>query len=174
MSAGIKDMTGQTFGRLSVLSFAGVDKRNLAHWNCVCSCGKTCVVGGPELRRGRTTSCGCAHIIKNSGVAAFNKLYRSYGYSARDRGFSFELSKEDFAKLTKQDCAYCGAEPATVIAKPRCNGVYIYNGVDRVDNIVGYTPENCVACCKTCNMAKGTMNAGAFILWAKRVAEYNS
>lgn len=33
--------------------------------------------------------------------------------------------------------------------------LYFYNGIDRLDNTKGYTPENSVACCKHCNSLKG-------------------
>lgn len=54
------DLTGQTFGRLVVISFA---KRRIgsgnAMWNCVCVCKKTSVVESFRLRSGQTKSCGC-------------------------------------------------------------------------------------------------------------------
>jgi len=48
------DLTGQTFGRWTVLEFKGQAK-----WLCRCSCGTEKVVGGSSLRRGNSTSCGC-------------------------------------------------------------------------------------------------------------------
>lgn len=53
------DLTGQKFGRLSVVSRAASDKRGEARWNCVCECGNTSAVLGSHLRSGRTQSCGC-------------------------------------------------------------------------------------------------------------------
>lgn len=32
---------------------------------------------------------------------------------------------------------------------------YTYNGVDRLDSSMGYTPDNCVPCCWECNNMKG-------------------
>jgi hypothetical protein len=53
------DMTGQVFGRLTVLSVShSVAVRGLA-WHCQCSCGKATVVRARELRLGMTRSCGC-------------------------------------------------------------------------------------------------------------------
>jgi hypothetical protein len=54
------DITGQKFGRLTVLNKS--DKRNSCgqvYWNCICDCGKTCEVTGTALRTGHTKSCGC-------------------------------------------------------------------------------------------------------------------
>lgn len=54
-----KDLTGQTYGRLTVLAYAGAAKNGNATWLCQCSCGNKTVVDGYRLRKGTTTSCGC-------------------------------------------------------------------------------------------------------------------
>lgn len=51
-------MTGQRFGRLSVIEFAGIS-HGKATWRCICDCGNEKIADGCHLRRGRTTSCGC-------------------------------------------------------------------------------------------------------------------
>jgi hypothetical protein len=54
------DLTGQTFERLSVLYFIGLDdKRKQALWFCKCICGKTKIIQSNNLIRGVTKSCGC-------------------------------------------------------------------------------------------------------------------
>lgn len=53
------DLTGQTFGRLTVVEYAGAAKNGNARWLCKCACGNTTVVDGYRLRKGTTTSCGC-------------------------------------------------------------------------------------------------------------------
>ena len=54
------DLTGQRFGRLTVIKRAGISKHGQsAKWVCQCDCGKTTVVGSYELRSGNTKSCGC-------------------------------------------------------------------------------------------------------------------
>jgi hypothetical protein len=50
------DLTGQTFTRLTVISYAGKYK-----WNCSCWCGAKVIVKGGLLRNGNTKSCGCLH-----------------------------------------------------------------------------------------------------------------
>lgn len=53
------DLTNYTFGRLTVVSLTGhtVHKRPL--WNCLCSCGNTHIASTPNLKSGKTQSCGC-------------------------------------------------------------------------------------------------------------------
>jgi len=56
----IKDLTGQTFGRLTVISqFEKRTKDGCVIWNCTCECGNTKQVSGKSLRSGNTKSCGC-------------------------------------------------------------------------------------------------------------------
>lgn len=54
----IIDLTGQTFGWLTVLRQDGVLKKKKA-WRCLCACGAEATVIGLYLLRGETRSCGC-------------------------------------------------------------------------------------------------------------------
>ena len=54
----VKDLTGQTFGKLKVKSLA-YTKNRFAYWSCVCECGTSAVVRGVSLTNGNTKSCGC-------------------------------------------------------------------------------------------------------------------
>lgn len=54
------DLTGQTFGQLTVIARDGSDARGEAKWLCQCSCGLEPIsVLGSNLRTGHTQSCGC-------------------------------------------------------------------------------------------------------------------
>lgn len=59
MGGRIKDLTGQTFGRLTVISQAGKTKRGYITWNTVCICGNDKVVESRYLTSGGVRSCGC-------------------------------------------------------------------------------------------------------------------
>jgi hypothetical protein len=54
----VKDMTGQRFGRWTVVERNG-SKRGKAAWRVQCDCGKEATHAGHDLRRGQTKSCGC-------------------------------------------------------------------------------------------------------------------
>jgi 5-methylcytosine-specific restriction endonuclease McrA len=106
------------------------------------------------------------------GEAAFNKTLRSYRQNAQARGHAWELTKDDFRRLASVDCHYCGAPPGVVAKGSARGGDYVYNGLDRVDNALGYTPENVVTCCKICNHAKVDMSRDEFLAWIARLAKY--
>ena len=56
----LKDISGQKFGRLTVLYRVFPNsKQGSARWHCVCECGKEIDVDGVKLRTGHTKSCGC-------------------------------------------------------------------------------------------------------------------
>lgn len=53
-----RDLTNLVFKRLTVVGFAGIQKRN-GYWYCNCQCGTFVKVASCHLKSGRTTSCGC-------------------------------------------------------------------------------------------------------------------
>lgn len=53
------DLTGMTFGRLTVIKRAENGKDRSSKWLCRCSCGNISTVKGYSLRSGTTLSCGC-------------------------------------------------------------------------------------------------------------------
>lgn len=67
------DLTGQVFGRLTVLKEEIPKKTKRVRWICQCECGTIKPIGSNELRSGKTLSCGC---LRNEKVrqAIGNKL----------------------------------------------------------------------------------------------------
>lgn len=174
----VKDERGNRYGRLLVIERVGSDPRHQATWLCECDCGKEAIVRGVVLRDGRTKSCGC---LKSEflgrlpdGEAAFNSLFYNYKRNARKRSIAFELSKSQFKSLTQQRCHYCGSLPIASHDQTGCIGEYLYNGIDRIDNQQGYLVENCVPCCKFCNLAKAGGSYEEFVAYLDRVVAYRS
>jgi hypothetical protein len=56
----LRDLTGLTFGRLTVVRQVESSPRGYRQWLCDCSCGKQAVVRTSYLTGGKTESCGCA------------------------------------------------------------------------------------------------------------------
>ena len=54
-----KDITGQRFGKLTVIQRAGNAKNGAATWICRCDCGNEVTASGSNLRKGDKKSCGC-------------------------------------------------------------------------------------------------------------------
>lgn len=58
------DITGQKFGRWTVLHSAITGKNRHSRWRCKCECGKVRDVDGISLRYGDSQSCGCLKLEK--------------------------------------------------------------------------------------------------------------
>ena len=148
--------------------------------NCI-DCGKELFVRNDylETHKGRCPSCTKKFDWKNEdyakkcseshkgkvnlysrlpyGECNLNALFGSYKRSAEQRGIDFNLTIEQFKLITKENCYYCGVEPLQKYdekSRRYTNGYWIYNGVDRKNDDIGYEINNCVPCCKICNYAK--------------------
>jgi 5-methylcytosine-specific restriction endonuclease McrA len=171
------DITGQRFNRWVVLYKNGRAKNRETLWHCKCDCGKESDVGSYQLVKGKSKSCGClsneikGRRAKPYGEASFNKVYTGYIHSAKRREYDFNLTEKQFMKLTQQNCYYCGKKPERIsLGKLGIKaGIFIWNGIDRVDNSEGYSIDNCVPCCFQCNKSKGEMSHEEFKIWIKQV-----
>jgi hypothetical protein len=75
--------------------------------------------------------------------------------SAKTRKLFLSLTREEIAKLITSPCSYCG-KLSDFTSYKGCNGI------DRVDNNVGYEINNCVSCCTYCNIAKNDRTLSEF------------
>ena len=164
------EMIGKQYGELIIKKYGGFEwNNNHTHkdhyYYADCACGrKNVIVWRGRLLRGQK-SCG-RHIPAN--VRHINMLYYKYKKSAKNRNYSFNLTKEEFVKLINKDCYYCGQSPNN-IQHDKFHGDYQYNGIDRVDNTIGYISSNVVPCCKWCNIAKRDRTVEDFYSWIKAV-----
>lgn len=78
------------------------------------------------------------------------KKYNSYQYTAQGR-HEWSLTFEEFHDLITKPCKYCGEQTMAE------------HGIDRVNNSLGYNVQNCVPCCKICNLMKYTYTAEQFL-----------
>ena len=172
-------LKNKRFGRWFVLGFVKTDGQRGAIWRCKCDCGTIRNVRGGSLMAGRSKSCGCLRddvsrerCALPKSEAAFNAIFSRYKRQAKERNLEFLLSKEQFKKLTKKNCFYCNTSPTMVEKHPRMNGVYVYSGVDRVNNSIGYVIDNCVSCCWICNTMKRKLSQKEFFNHIEKI--YNS
>lgn len=82
-----------------------------------------------------------------------------YIRSAKRKGVSFDLSKEYFEGLIKNDCAYCKLKPI------------IWFGIDRVVPSKGYVLDNVVSCCFDCNIDKYECDVNTMMKRNGRIAD---
>lgn len=141
----MKDITGEKFGRLTVIKKCGLDSSGCYTWLCRCDCGNEIVVTGASLRRGSTKSCGCYkidmitshkmtktrfyHVWQGMCARCNNKnskAYKNYGgrgISVCDRWKKFENFKEDmYESYLKHVNGY--SEKNTTLDRTDVNGNY--------------------------------------------------
>lgn len=61
------DLTGQRFGKLTVIKESAERKGGRVCWECQCDCGNVVVVKGLSLKNGDTKSCGCLRTVDEIG-----------------------------------------------------------------------------------------------------------
>jgi hypothetical protein len=138
------------------------------HWNCVCECGNTGIIFGPNLTQNKSKSCGCnwKNFIpwnrQSAGDASFNMIYSSYRTRATKKDREFELTEAQFKKLIFEICYYCDSPPDNIRNYKRKGFIFKYNGIDRIDSNLGYISDNCVTCCSKCNYMKNDMGLDSF------------
>ncbi len=138
-----RDLTGQRFGRLTVLERGPSAKSRQSRWFCRCDCGGTALVESCALTRGHTTSCGCAH---TDAVTTHGRNrtpeYRAW-VSMRRRCYApKDISYPRYGALGIRVCdrwlhsfenffADMGERPGPGYS------------LDRIDSKADYSPENC-------------------------------
>ena len=156
-----KNLLGLRFGKLIVKNISLTEKQGKPAWDCLCDCGKTMVATSHELTAGKITSCRCNQYKRlPKGEASLNQLINSYKTGAKKRHLSFSLSRQEFRLIVTGACFYCGKFPDKFHGTDAYNGKFNYTGIDRVDNSRGYTLDNCVPCCESCNHRKGGITIG--------------
>jgi len=170
------DLTGKKFGRLLVIKRVYPNKFKHPIWLCKCDCGNEKTVSGDNLRTGKTQSCGCLGKERRAtatrlayGLSNMRRTIKQYKNSAKRRGWSWKLTEEQFKKITQENCFYCGAKPSNITKNKGYFGEYVYSGIDRVDNSKGYSMDNIVPCCKSCNSTKGIATQEEFKARIKRI-----
>lgn len=102
---------------------------------------------------------------KNRAIA---RLLSSYKNNAKHENREWLLSNDEFYKLVKSTCFYCGETPNQLI---RCGlkSFYFYNGIDRLNNEIGYLIDNCITCCSKCNFIKRNLEKDLFLNKIKEI-----
>lgn len=159
---------GKQYGFLKVLEPSKNKDPNCMLWSCLCICGLIKDYKGNSLRRGIVKSCGCKKgeivskkLTKPLEEVGLNRIYKSYLLGAKERGYSFNLTKEEFAYFLHKECYYCNSKDINICNLK--NRIFKYNGLDRLDNTLGYTKDNCVPCCNICNVMKLDLTKEKFL-----------
>lgn len=95
-----KDLTGMTFGRLTVDSFYGRHERK-KFWMCQCSCGNKRIVCGSDLNAGDVKSCGCLREEARTKESEIPKPLPETRHIALTQGKYTVIDEKDFDEVSR-------------------------------------------------------------------------
>lgn len=170
----------EVINRLTIIELSHVDSRGRKFYLVQCVCGKTKILNGGLIKSGNTKSCGCLSkeirkaTRKPDNYGEITAVILGYKRHAKDRGFEWQLTREEVDSIIRKPCHYCG-EPASNLKKTKnsIDGLR-YNGIDRIDSSKDYTLDNIVPCCKFCNLAKRDMSHIDFLNKIKQIYEWSN
>jgi len=149
MGKGI-DLTGQKFGRLTILEDKGTIEigrhgRKAGVWLCKCQCGKEVVVLRASLTTGKTKSCGCLQQetrLTTNIIHGFTKT-ATYGTWSHMKDRCLNPKDKDFKHYGERGIKICKRwdkfENFLKDMGKKPEGLTL----DRIDNNGNYEPSNC-------------------------------
>jgi hypothetical protein len=87
--------------------------------------------------------------------------YSEYKRRAKDKLLPFELTNNDYVEIINDNCYLCGRDGSNEFT----------NGIDRIDNNLGYIMSNVKSCCGSCNYIKKDIELNE--LFEKMLMIYN-
>lgn len=188
---------GDRCGRLVIISKSPRSEiEGHSYFICKCDCGNETESAGNSLNSGTTKSCGCyarerirETVRLKVGESTYNRIEATYKINAKNNKIPYDLSKDQFMCLISQNCHYCNDKP-----KPK-NRFYFdngdrnkispdtteewakeqwinVNGIDRIDSNKGYSIDNCVTACWTCNEMKNNSRIDDFLLQVNKISNF--
>lgn len=146
---------GQKYGRLTVISCAGLYKR-YNWWKCRCDCGNEKTVRSSRLTSGNTVSCGCYRTEVNTAKAVllgFNSATHGHtrGHKYTPEYLSWYAMRQRVNNKNHEHYPYYGGRGIKICKRwekfanfladmgPRPKG----HTLDRKDTNGNYEPKNC-------------------------------
>ena len=147
------DLTGQKFGRITVLKLNGSrSTSNKPFWDCVCDCGTHFKTISDSLRGGLSKSCGCLRKERGLSIRTTHGLTTTRKYARECSAWYDMIQRCNNPDLSNY--AYYGGRGISVCNRwlesfenffkdmgPKPKGGRW--GLDRIDNNKGYYKANC-------------------------------
>ena len=151
MSKKYQDLTGLPFGYYTAIRQDGCNSKGVPYWLCRCRCGNERRVLVYHLLDGHTQSCGCLH---REQIASLNKThgctnknwYAVYRSMMERCGHLEGASEYQLCLYRDRGITVCELWQKS----PLDFGDWLFDHgwhkglqIDRIDNNLGYSPENC-------------------------------
>jgi len=170
-----KTKQGDVYNNLTVIEEPFVTTHlKFNHFNAKvkCICGNEFIARCSNLRTGRTKCCtDCAwkkrSETKSIQVSQSQQMFKRLILDrCKKHNIEVSITVEDYTKIISQNCFYCNDSPRKTerfSTRKYVNTEPVFaNGVDRIDSLIGYTIDNCIPCCTSCNYAKHKLTQEEF------------
>lgn len=140
------DITGQTFGRLTVLGRGSNNDQGHPKWLCRCQCGQEAVATAPDLKRGKQQSCGCLRRERSPKNAII-----THGKTISPEYFTWKSMWQRCGNPNATGFERYGGRGIPICDRWRSFECFLADmgprpsgcSIDRIDNDLGYEPGNC-------------------------------
>jgi hypothetical protein len=151
MNKNIINITGEKYGRLTVLNYIGT-KNGTAVWRCRCDCGNEVNAKSNALKNGKTKSCGCMH--REIAARTAKKTHTKHGM-IKTRLYHIWTNIKQRCRNKKQYAYKWYGERGIDICDEWFNSFEAFRDwalnsgyrddltIDRIDNNGNYEPLNC-------------------------------
>lgn len=144
-----KDLTGQRFGRLTVIERSSTKQGHHICWVCRCDCGKIVpLVCGDNLKSGDIKSCGCLRreeMIKKNHKHGLNKT-RTHRIWCGMLTRCFNPKRDEYKNYGGRGITVCEEWKSNFEAFHEWAMSHGYSdelSLDRINNDGNYEPSNC-------------------------------
>jgi hypothetical protein len=142
---------------------------------CCPTCNEVRVTKSHNKKDKRCKQCySASQRLAPNANSTYKVLIASVKSGAKKRGIAYELSFDQFKDIVQDNCFWCGEKPASKNPKGERMPTIPApaNGIDRIDNSIGYIYTNCVASCQVCNVAKNNHTEQEFLAWIEKIYKF--
>lgn len=145
MGKKVRDLTGQTFGKLTVIERAGSDKHGNALWKCQCDCSEKNIITvvSYDLINGHTKSCGCLKIERSTkhgqSQTRLHKIWTDMHTRCRNK------NAPNYKRYGAENKTVCEEwkDFSNFYKWSKKTGYKENLTIERINNDKGYSPDNC-------------------------------
>lgn len=147
-----ENLIGMKFGRLTVIDYAAdhIQKsgKHRTQWLCRCECGNTVIAQSFNLKSGNTKSCGCyANEVRVQGnIIHGDRHTRLYTIWSAIKNRCYNRQAPTYYRWGGRGIKMCDEWRDSYLRFKTWalnNGYSEDLSIDRIDNNLGYNPDNC-------------------------------
>ncbi len=148
MARAVIDISGQKYGRYTVIKRDGSNKSGNATWLCQCDCGVYKVVAAGALRSGETKSCGCwiRDVTSERSITHGNSKTRLYKIWIGMKSRCYNPKTNNYKDYGGRGIYICDLWKdyfESFMEWSLAHGYQSNYSIDRINNDGPYAPNNC-------------------------------